>query len=115
MEWSDYDDFERKYGSDVDVDNCAKRLTMWHSYDNLGAMLRSGLVDAETLYDSALFAAYEMWTKFEGVIMEMRRRYDGTDYFVNYEYLAKEMLRIKLLRDQSFKIPASFVKYVPDK
>ena len=115
MEWRDYDDFERKYGSDTDLDNCANRMTMWYSYDNLGAMLRSGLMDAETLYSSTMFGAYEMWAKFEEVIIEQRRHYNSATEFVNWEYLAKEMLRIRLLRDPSYKIPASVLKYVPDK
>ncbi|MCX6653876.1 MAG: hypothetical protein NTY03_02010 [Candidatus Bathyarchaeota archaeon] len=115
MEWMDYDDFQRKYGSDVDIDNCAKRMAMWYSYDNIGAMLRSGLVDAETLYDSNMFGGFEMWVKFEGIIREGRIRYNTPGDLVNFEYLAKEMLRIRLLRDPSFKQPETFLKYVPDK
>lgn len=29
MEWTDYDDFERKYGSDYNPDNYAKRMVVW--------------------------------------------------------------------------------------
>lgn len=29
LEWSDYDDFERKYGSDLDPDNFAMRYATW--------------------------------------------------------------------------------------
>ena len=28
MEWKDYDDFEKKYGSDYNLDNYAKRMSV---------------------------------------------------------------------------------------
>jgi len=37
MEWRDYDDFERKYGSDFNMDNFAKRSTAWTTYSTFGA------------------------------------------------------------------------------
>ena len=40
MEWSDYDDFEKKYGSDVNLDNFAKRQSTFYLFDTLGNMLR---------------------------------------------------------------------------
>ncbi len=41
MEWSDYDDFERKYGSDYNLDNVAKRHLFWIYFDALGCLLRN--------------------------------------------------------------------------
>ncbi|MCJ7574033.1 hypothetical protein MUO93_07205 [Candidatus Bathyarchaeota archaeon] len=114
MEWRDYDDFERKYGSDYNLDNFAMRNSAWNGYDLFGAMLRHGLVDAETLYNSVTTGPFMLWAKFEDVIREQRRRYVGADYLANFEYLAKEMLRIKLQRDPSYKMPETFIKYVPD-
>jgi hypothetical protein len=114
MEWRDYDDFERKYGSDYNLDNFAMRNSAWNGYDLFSAMLRDGLVDAETLYNSVTTGPFMLWAKLEDVIREQRRRYVGVDYLANFEYLAKEMLRIKLQRDPSYKMPETFIKYVPD-
>jgi hypothetical protein len=64
-EWTDYDNFERRYGTEYNLDSSSKRY--------------------------------------------------GRDYLVDLEYLAREMLRVKLQRDPQYKIPESFIKYVPDK
>ena len=45
MEWRDYGDFERKYGSDYNLDNYAKRTTIIMYYTMLGACLREKLID----------------------------------------------------------------------
>jgi hypothetical protein len=47
MEWTDYDDFERKYGSDANPDNYAKRFTVWSSCNVLGHLLRKNVADAD--------------------------------------------------------------------
>jgi hypothetical protein len=114
-EWKDYEDFEKKYGSDNNVDAAAKRFGLWISYNSMGAMLRKGLVEAEDLYDLGVQGAIFLWGKYKAVIEENRRRFNGLDYLRDFEYLAGEMMRVKLLRDPSFRLPETFYKYVPDK
>ena len=36
MEWKDFDDYEAKYDSSVNLDNFAKRNTVWKTCDILG-------------------------------------------------------------------------------
>ena len=114
-EWSDYEDFERKYGSENDVDAAAKRHAMWHEYNSVGMMLRKGLVDAEDLCDSGVQGAIYLWEKYRPIIEENRRRYNGKNYLKDLEYLAGEMLRVTKERDPSYRIPEALDKYVPDK
>ena len=47
--------------------------------------------------------------------MEQRKRLGGAEMFGNHEHLSKELLRIRLLRDPPFRMPASFVKHIPHK
>jgi hypothetical protein len=47
--------------------------------------------------------------------MEQRRRYMGTDHLRDLELLVKEMMRIKVARDPSYKLPETFLKYIPKK
>ena len=42
MEWDDYADFERKYGSDNNPKAYAQRLTLWNTYNNSGVLLKTG-------------------------------------------------------------------------
>jgi hypothetical protein len=71
MDWTDYDDFERKYGSDTSPDNYTMHKIVWGTYDSLGMMLMKGLADKEILYNSTLaFSGIGIWSKHREVLME---------------------------------------------
>jgi hypothetical protein len=114
MEWKDYDDFERKYGSDVNPENYAKRMSLWASYDMLGHLLRKNIADAETCYISGGTFSVFVWEKFKDILIEHRRRYVGADMYSGLEYLSTEMLKLRLKNDPSYKVPSAFTKYIPD-
>jgi hypothetical protein len=115
MEWTDYDDFERKYGTDFNFESAVTRFHTWTTYDILGNLLRKGLADEETIYDSYGTIALWTWHKFESILDEHRRRYVGKDSYRGWEYLANAMMRIKKSRDPEFTIPEAYSKYIPDK
>jgi hypothetical protein len=114
MEWSSYDEFEKKYGSDFNVHAAAQRFSTWQSINKLGYMLRKGMIDAEDVYEMTGVPCMNQWAKFEEIIREVRRRYSGADYLSHFEYLAGEMNKIKLKKDPSYVIPKTIIKYVPD-
>ncbi len=114
-EWKDYEDFERKYGSENNVEAAAKRYAFWNSYNSIGAMLRKGIVEAEDLYEAGLSGATFIWPKYKPVIEEIRRRYFGQGYLRDFEYLSMEMVRIAKEKDPSYSMPETLDKYVPDK
>ncbi len=114
MEWTDYDDFERKYGSDVNPDNYAKRSAVWASCNVIGHLLRNNIADAETFYQSGGTYSLWIWEKFKPVILENRKRYSSSNAYDGLEYLAGEMLKIMRSHDPSFEFPKTFAKYIPD-
>jgi hypothetical protein len=81
MEWTDYEDFERRYGTDYNLDNAVLRTHIWFTYDTIGHQVREGLADMRTVYYSAGIFALWMWVKFEPIIDEHRRRYVGRDMY----------------------------------
>jgi hypothetical protein len=115
MEWKDYDDFERKYGSDYNVDNAAKRFCVWQTYNTLGMLVREKLVEPELLYPIVFPSVLNHWTKFKDVIKEGRKRYDGEDDLSDFEFLYNEIHRVALSRNPSYKTLETFTHYVPDK
>jgi len=115
MEWRDYDDFEKKYGSDFNVRAASQRFSVWLTFNKLGYMLSKGLVDAEDIYETGGLSCIFQWEKWEAIIRENRRRYNGVDYLSYFEYLAGEMNKVKLMKDPSYVFPKTGVKYVPDK
>jgi hypothetical protein len=114
-EWKDYEDFERKYGSENNPNAAAKRYGTWATYNSIGSMLRKEMVGAEDLYDIGLVSSVFLWEKFGSIIDEIRRRYMGRYYLRDLEYLAGEMNRVGRQKDPSFKVPETLDKFIPDK
>jgi hypothetical protein len=113
MEWKDYDDFEKKYGSDYNMDNYAKRLNVWSTYNTMGMLVREKLIEPEVIYIIDEINPCYQWSKFKDVIAENRKRYGGVDSLSDFEFLNNELLRIKFSKDPSFKIPETLSRYVP--
>jgi hypothetical protein len=115
MEWSDYDDFERKYGTDYNFESAITRLHMWYTYDILGYQLMKGLVDEETIYDAYGSLAIWIWDKFKPILDEHRRKYSPKEQWRGWEYLANSMLKVRKRRDPEYVTPKTYTKYIPDK
>jgi hypothetical protein len=114
-EWTDYEDFVRKYGSLYNPDANAKRLFYYGTYDSLGAMLRRGIVEAEDLSDHIGTGVIDFWAKYKPVIEESRRRLHGPNWLRDFEYLAGEMMKELIKKDPSYKVPESFGVRLPEK
>ena len=115
MEWKDYDDLEKRYGSDVNPDNFANRSTMFRFYNAMGYLVESGLADVETVHKLNGIGPIWVWAKFEPIIKENRRRYSGKNEYWGMEYHAGEVLKVKLRDDPSYKVPERFTRYLADK
>ena len=115
MEWTDYDDFERKYGSDNNPDNYAKRQLIWNQFNNLGYMLKNDLLDRKGTFDLMHALPIAMWAKFGDVIKEIRRRYNQPLACKYFEYLAEECARDMRERGLDTTVPDTFFRYVPEK
>ena len=113
MEWKNYDDFEKKYGSDYNLDNYAKRMSVWNTYNTLGMLVREKLIEPEVLYSITGTNPIFMWSKFKDLIAESQERYGGGDTLSDFKFLSNEIQRIALSKDPSFMIPETFMRYVP--
>ena len=114
MEWTDYDDFERKYGSDNNPENFAMRTAYWHNFNTQGMLLKRGLVDADTLFSSGGNSAMFHWQKFGSVIKEIRRRYNMPLYCTPFEYLAEENGKYLKRKGFSTEVPDTYYRYIPE-
>ena len=114
MEWDDYEDFERKYGSDNNPEAYAKRISSWNWQNSLGITLNEGLIDAEMVYDAFGSTMIMSWKKWEPIIREQRTRYMGENWMQYWEYLIDRMIAIQQSRGISWKVPETLLRYVPD-
>ena len=95
MEWENYDDFERKYGSDNNPDNFAKRYSVLYRLNSIGILVRDGFFDAETVYDLlGDLSTIWLWKKFEPIIRETRFRYNVPLALNEFEYLYVEAKKL---------------------
>jgi hypothetical protein len=116
FQWEDYNDFERKYGSDTDVESYAERYGAWSSMNRAGFLLKEGLITMDILVGSlgGQLGPLWQWRKFESIIMEQRVRYKMPLLFVWWEYLAGEIERYYEERGYTDLIPENLGSYVPD-
>jgi hypothetical protein len=92
MQWSDLEDFKKRYDSRVNPENYALRQSMWIKCDKLGQLYNDGLLDLRTLDIGSGSVIQYMWTKFKPVI-EMYRKTDFTPLaYRDFESVAEKLL-----------------------
>jgi hypothetical protein len=92
------------------LDNYAKRMSVWNTYNTLGMLVREKLIEPEVLYSITNTNPLLMWSKFKDIIAELQKRYGGGDTLSDLKFLNDELLRIALSKDPSFKIPETFMR-----
>ena len=93
MQWSDFDDFKRKYDSSVDPESYARRDSVLLTYDFLGQLYRFGVVDLSTFTDIWAMGAVMCWTKFKPIVEGYRGWEWPKGAFSDLEYLANALQR----------------------
>ena len=102
MEWKDYEDFMKKYGFS-NPEMASKWCSMLYMYEATGLIIKNKIVKPELIYDLAGYGVPLMWERFKDVIQGWRAEW-GRETWTNAEFFVKEMLKIKLRNDPSFKI-----------
>ena len=74
LDWRDPDDFRKRYDHRVNHESFAQRWSVWGTYDNLGYLLREGLVDRDIMFNSLGFGSVMIWGRYKPVIDDIRRR-----------------------------------------
>jgi len=105
MQWTDFDDYYRKYDSTVNPENAAKRVAYWNACEVLGYQYREGIIDIGTLNAACTQLITTIWAKFKPIIEEYRKFDYSKNTYENWEYLANEMNRTILERDPSYRGP----------
>ena len=95
LDWKDIDDFLKKYDSTVNTEasreHFAQRHSVWEAYNNVGYLLRKGLVDEDIVYNAAGWDAVDIWHRYWSIIDYYRRVETGPRWYEHFEFLAKAM------------------------
>ena len=110
MEWTDFQDFERKYGTSTgNYENYGNRYSVWKYFDGIGELLRRGFIDPYLLYSLVgQSEAIWIWDKFGAIILEYRELLNLPEYFKGFEYLASEMSKIRDVKGHPTEIPEKY-------
>jgi len=65
MSWTDLEDFDKKYDSTVNKDNYVKRWLLFGIYQEIGYLLREGLIDIDVVCGMIQYLPIE-YSMFEG-------------------------------------------------
>ena len=90
IQWSDFDDFARKYDSGVNPDHYVRRTQVFNYLEQVGYYVRNGQLDVEQIstINGGGFWVVWLWVKYSDIIKRYRELLSIPEYYVNFEYLA---------------------------
>ena len=113
MEWEDWDDYYRKYGSENNPDAYALRCSMWYRLNGVGLLVKAGLIDVDRVYDLMSETILPHWKKWGDIILMIREQYNIPGYLVGFEFIAEEMVKESKSRGFSADVSEGYGDYVP--
>ena len=94
LEFRDYDDFVKKYGSipSLNPDQMAFRMiSVFH--EEVGMLLRRKLVEPDLIYDLLLVAP--LWEKVKPIVEGLRKQLNQPRAYTSFEYLYNEVKKLE--------------------
>jgi hypothetical protein len=93
-QWEDYEDFNQKYSSNVDVDLAARRTSIFSLFNVFGLMLREKVIDRKLLFDYGASGFIGLWRKFKPIIEVSRETSPARRYlYTGFEHLHDELVK----------------------
>jgi hypothetical protein len=88
LEFADYDDFKKKYGSYLtETPESAAVLAVLNSFTAMGFLLQKKLIDYEIVRQLPIIMT---WNKMKPIIEGVRKQFNGPSMYEEFEYLYNE-------------------------
>jgi len=94
-DWTDYDDFMRRYGPETNMDAWAFWGSVFEYFHGVGILVEQRLIDAHLIYELMSGPIMRYWQKVEPILEERRKHLDFPDAIDSVKYLAQEMIMIR--------------------
>ena len=114
MQWTDLDDFKRKYDSSVNPQNFAKRSYLFFGLCSVGSQVRQGLLDTDSFDDMWAMAVLRSWYKFKPIIEAYRGWQWPKGAYRDFEYLAGVLEKKLMDSDPDFMKKMNNVNSPPE-
>jgi len=91
-EWTDYDDYLKKYGWKNNVEAHLEWEYLCDYLEGMGVLVREEYINIHlvALLNSAMIRS--IWEKFSPIILETRKRDNWPRYMIEYEYLHNALI-----------------------
>ncbi|MFH2110542.1 MAG: DUF4760 domain-containing protein [Candidatus Bathyarchaeota archaeon] len=93
MEYSNLEEWTRKYGSTADREAWASWARVGRFFDGVGILVRRGLIDMDLVMDELRELILFSWDKMKPWVYEVRVEMKSPHTWENFEYLAEETRR----------------------
>ena len=70
-EWSDVEDYYRKYNPETDLDGYSEHLYIFQLFDTIGFLLEKSVIDLSFLDDLFKTSIMDVWIKYEPVLTRL--------------------------------------------
>lgn len=102
LEFTDYDDFVKKYGPYLSDSPTMKAITKISVlYGNLGTQVKNGLIDSKLVYSVFGTACQRAWQKMKPILEGYARTTNQPGYGSEFEYLYNEFKKREQKLQQS--------------
>jgi hypothetical protein len=99
LEFADYDDFKRKYGTYLSENSeNAAVLSVLNSFNTMGFLLQKKLVDYEIVRQLPISMT---WNKVKPIVEGVRKQSNDASWYKEFEYLYNEMKKREQKLQQS--------------
>ena len=96
LQWTDFNDFRRKYDSSVNFENYVKRIRVWNWFNGLGVLVKKKLIDVDLVYETLGQYIIYQWSKWRDIFLEYKKLGEmAPDFMDGFEFLGGEMNRIR--------------------
>jgi len=90
-EFTDYEDYMKKYDSGVNPEHYGKRGSIWWNYNAIGFLLKKGHIRVDDVYDLIGTQAVLLWGVWGDMIHKVRENQGISSYFTGFEHLVEEI------------------------
>jgi hypothetical protein len=94
LKWSDYDDWNEKYGPEKNPEDFRRRGMLGDYFECLVAFAKRGLIDVALVDDLISGYVIKHWEKMASIYVEYRKRYNSPVTGEHVEYLYNEVKKI---------------------
>jgi hypothetical protein len=94
-DWTDYDDFMRKYGPETNMDAWSFWGSVFEYFHGVSVLVEQRLIDAHLVYELMSGPILRYWEKVEPIFKERRKHLSFPDAIDSVDHLAQEMILIR--------------------